>query len=132
MKCIFACSTLFLFQPNLCRSFGNDSSRAVRRVEREVLPTVACPKVRMSFPVRIDAIYLYTAIQDEASLDLKAIELAIASSVSSLLETCDADGRPLQAVEVPNETKHEVLNLGTLRLCIHSAKYKSHRRSQIM
>jgi hypothetical protein len=101
-------------------AFPNESSRATRRFMREVLTTVACPKLRLSFPVRIDAIYVYTAIQDEATFDLKAMEHAIASSVSSLLETCDTDGQPLQAVEIPNETRHEVVSFGTLHFCFVS------------
>lgn len=108
MQCIVACIALLVVQ-----SFAHESSRPTRRVVREVLKSFTCPEVRLSFPVRIDAMYLYTAVQDEASFDLKAIEHAIASSVSTALETCDVDGRPLQAVEIPDETRHEVVSFGT-------------------
>lgn len=91
-------------------AWGNPS---VRRSLRNVLTNAVCPNLRLSFPVRVDAIYLYTVVpRGEAVVNLKTIERAIASSVSSTMETCDDVGRPTHIVELSEERQHEVIDYG--------------------
>jgi len=97
----------------VCLVFMTKNARGAPRELREIITTTACRNIRRAedYPARMDMIYVYFVdfVGDYDSLDLTGIERAIATSVASTFNSCDAEQQPVNAVELSEVSEHKLI-----------------------